>query len=336
MTGQLYNLLCDPYRLFQAWLKVARKRGATGVDSESVGDFERNAAKNIQRISVQLAQGQYEPSPLRTALIPKEQKGRFRRLGIPTVRDRIVFQAINAILQELWSEHFSPLSCAYKSGTGVAQAIETVADLLRRENFWFVKGDIRGCFDSLDWGILSQRLKEWLPDEALRALINKAVRVPVVHEGRINARGKGVPQGSPISPILANLYLYPFDYELLSHRIPVIRYADDWLVLVKNEREAAEAFHVAQAVLSTLLIQINEEKSGIGDLNRENILFLGHTINAHNIDAGPNGWKRFADALRELKSARSKSEVIAARGKLSNLRSFYRGAGDIDGTGRRP
>lgn len=329
MSDRLYRQLCDPRLLFQAWLRVLRKRGAAGVDSESINEFNQKAEKNILRISDLLCHGRYEPAPLRKTLIPKEQKGRFRCLGIPTVRDRIVFQAANALLQEFWRDLFSPLSFAYKSGVGVSQAIETVARLLRQNNLWFVKGDIRGCFDSLDWGILSQRLKEWLPDESMRALVNKAIRVPVVYEGRISSRRRGIPQGSPLSPILANLYLYPFDYELLRHRIPIVRYADDWLVLTKDERQAESAFHVARGILSTLLIEINPRKSGIGSLENEDILFLGHRINARSIDADPRGWARFADALRLLKSARGQAEAAQARGKLSSLRSFYRNVGEV-------
>lgn len=328
--GELYDQLCTPQLLFEAWHKVARKKGCTGVDSQSIREFEQRTQKNILQISEQLQQGQYEPAPLRAAQIPKETKGQFRRLGIPTVRDRIVFQAVNMLLQRAWNNSFSSLSFAYKCGTGVTDAISTAARLIRQKRFWFVKGDIHGCFDELNWDILSARLQEWLPDDSLRRLINKGIRVPSVSESRINTRYRGVPQGSPVSPILANLYLYPFDCEMLRHRYPLIRYADDWLILTRSEGEATEAFFTARAQLSTLLIQMNQTKSGIGDLNQESVIFLGHKIDAHRIDAGPKGWRRFADALTELKRARTESEITLARSKLSGLRSFFRNAGIIE------
>ena len=290
MNENLYRRLCEFQFLYESWLRVARKKGTSGVDSQGIQDFASSLKKNLLKIARALQEETYIPSPLRSVQIPKEQSGTFRRLGIPTIQDRVVFLGVNTLLQEVWTPRFSPFSFAYRPKMGVSDAVQTVSTLIRNGRHWFVKGDIRGCFDELNWDILSLTLKEWLPDEPLRRLINKALRVPVVSEGRILPRHKGVPQGSPLSPILANLYFYPFDYEMLSHRFPLVRYGDDWLTLTPSEKEAVDGFQMASEVLSRLLIEINTDKSGIGNLEEESVVFLGHKINAMSIDAGPRGW----------------------------------------------
>jgi group II intron reverse transcriptase/maturase len=330
METNLYCRLCDPRFLYESWLRVERKKGASGVDGQEIQDFALSLDKNLQKIARSLQRENYEPSPLRSVQIPKERKGTFRRLGIPAIKDRVVFQGANLLLQKLWTPRFSPFSFAYRPGAGVADAIRTVSAFIGNGKHWFAKGDIRGCFDSLDWDILSRALKEWLPDEPLRRLINKALRVPIVDEGRILPRHRGVPQGSPLSPILANLYLYPFDYEMICQRFPPIRYGDDWIILTSSEAGAADGFQCASAALSRILIDINTEKSGIGNLEEESIVFLGHKIDASSIDAGPNGWKKFSKAVSDLKNARNPEEFSCARGELLHLKSFYRNAGKIE------
>ena len=329
MNAHLYVQLCEPRFLYDAWLRVARKKGASGVDSQSINSFAFSAEKNILKISKALRDETYAPSPLRSVQIPKERPGAFRRLGIPTIQDRVVFQGVNVLLQKNWTPRFSPLSFAYRPGVGVYDAIEAIIELVKAGKCWFIKGDIRGCFDELNWDILSFALQEWLPDEPLRRLIQKALRVPTVQGGRIIPRRKGVPQGSPLSPILANLYLHPFDYEMLSRRFPLIRYGDDWIALSDSENAAVEAFQIAAASLFQLRIDINSEKSGIGNLEEEYIVFLGHKIDSTSIDACAKGWKRFAQALGKLENARTPEDAARARALLGSLKSFYRNAGRI-------
>jgi group II intron reverse transcriptase/maturase len=330
MSENLYYQLCEYRLLYDSWLRVARKKGASGVDGQEIRDFASSLEKNLQKIVRSLQKEDYDPSPLRSIQIPKERKGAFRRLGIPTIQDRIVFQGVNLLLQKQWTPRFSPFSFAYRPGVGVVEAIRTVSAFIKKDKHWFAKGDIRGCFDSLNWDILSLALKEWLQDEPLRRLINKAFRVPIVTEGRILPRHKGIPQGSPLSPILANLYLHTFDYEMIEQHFPPIRYGDDWIVLTSSESEAADGFQCAAAALSRIFIEINAEKSGIGSLEEESIVFLGHKISASGIDADLKGWKRFAKALGDFKNARTPEDLSHARGELTQLKSFYRNAGRIE------
>lgn len=324
----LYAQLCCPEFLLQAWKRVECRKGMAGTDGQTIDAFRRDRDRNVTRISDSLKNGTYAPSPLRGVKISKNGGG-FRRLGVPTVQDRIVFQGANRLLADVWDPLFAPLSFAYRSGRSIADAIDAVIERIRKDRVWFVKGDIRGCFDELSWDVLSACLRDWLPDESLRRLVNQAIRVPVVEGGQIRPRRRGIPQGSPLSPLLANLYLHSFDLQMLQQGFPVIRYADDWLLLVGSEPEAQAALQTAQGILSVLNIAINEEKSGIGNLRCESVAFLGHRIGAERIDADSSGWKRFLNALRQLQGAKTPSERIQARSALSHIRSMYRKSGAI-------
>lgn len=325
-----YERLCEPAFLYQSWRAVEKKKGGSGVDGQSIKDYSNHLERNLLLLAGHLKNESYEPSALRHVKI-KKANGRFRNLGIPTVIDRIVSHGIHRLLVEAWDPRFAPLSFAYRPNQGITEAIQTIIQLLLRRRFWFMRGDVRGCFDEINWSVLSSQLRDWVHDEALCRLINKALRVPVIAEGRIRQRRKGLPQGSPLSPILSNLYLHPLDMEMLSQGYPLIRYADDWVVLVESEREATDAFHLVQSALSLRCIELNQQKSGIGDLQEESILFLGHRIDALRIDAGPNGWHRFADALSTLKTAQGQQEIAQAKGQLAQIRSLYRHSGRIDG-----
>ncbi len=324
----LYAQLSQPEFLLRSWRFVESRKGVSGVDGQDIEMFRRHRDRNILKLSEALKSERYSPSPLRGTKIPKDN-GRFRRLGIPTIEDRVVFQGAHRLLSELWEPLFAPLSFAYRPGRSISDAVAAVAERIRSGKTWFVKGDIRGCFDTFNWDILSARLREWLPDEALRRLVNRALRVPIVEGGYIRRRCRGTPQGSPLSPLLANLYLHAFDLQMLRYGYPVIRYADDWLLLVGGEEEAKVAFQAAQASFSVLDVEMNREKSGIGDLRTESVDFLGHRIDAQKIDADSGGWRRFSEALKQLQNARDPSEQVEARAKLSHIRSMYRVAGAI-------
>ncbi len=327
--GGAYATLCSPDFLYESWLRVESKKGCSGVDGQEIREFGTGLEKNLLRISRELEEERYEPAPLRAVDIPKDAPGEYRRLGIPTVRDRVVFRGANILLQKLVDAQLSDTSFGYRNGRNIGDAVDAVAKLVRRGKTWFVRGDIRGCFDILDWEILSVTMRKFLSDQRLLRLLNKAIRVPVVRAGRILARNRGIPQGSPISPILANLYLHSFDSAMFRYGYSVIRYGDDWLILLESGEEALRCFENAVDALSRLKIDINREKSGIGDLRRAEIIFLGHRIGANRIEAGPNAWEWLSRALRDYKTSGDERIRRRAKGELINIQSAYRKSGEI-------
>lgn len=315
--------------LYSAWLRVERNRGGPGVDGETIEDFRKGLERKLSGLSKLLNREEYVPMPLRKSLIPKENGG-LRELGIPTIRDRIVFQAINTRLQSLWEPFFSPLSFAYRPGRGVNDAIGAIKKFLEDGRTWYIKGDIRGCFDSLNWELLSIMIRHSVDDPMLSRLLNRAIRVPIFHRGNLFTRRRGVPQGSPVSPILCNLYLHQFDVRMSERGYDVVRYGDDWLVLTFGEKEAVRGFYTAADILSDLRIEIAEGKSGIGDLSRESIVFLGYGIGAGEVTPSAKAWSSFNRAIGDLGRAHRQEDFVKARARLLHLGSQYRNSGRVD------
>nr|WP_321500798.1 reverse transcriptase domain-containing protein [uncultured Dethiosulfovibrio sp.] len=325
----LYEILCLPDFLYDSWLGIQSKKGSSGVDGQTIWQFEKDLGGNLLRLSQELEEERYDPSPLRGVKIPKEKPGDFRNIGIPTVRDRIVFRAVNTLLQEIWDHQFSPLSFGYRPGKGVRQAIKAVTRQTKKGKTWFVRGDIQGCFDSFDWDILTTIIDHAMPDPQLLQLLNKAVRVPVVEQGRIRSRSCGVPQGSSVSPILANLYLHIFDSTMNRWGYNIIRYGDDWIALIGNGESALECFYRAVDALEDLHISISPEKSGIGDLQHVAVDFLGFQIDAWGAEAGPKAWKWLSKAVEQYTTSENPLKREKARGELMNICQLYRRSSDI-------
>jgi group II intron reverse transcriptase/maturase len=252
------------------------------VDRETIDDFGKNMEFNLRRMTAQFESGSYRLSPLKCVPIPKDED-EARYIGIPTVKDRIILRAVNSHLTAIWDHYFSDLSFAYRQGRNCRGAARALCEMIERGCFWYVRGDIRGCFDSLDWDYLSAILHRAITDDDLRGFVEMSIRVPFVFDGTLYLRSRGVPMGSPVSPALANVYLHQFDAEMAELGYDVIRYGDDWICMSPDRQGAIERLRAACNVLSEMKIEINSSKSGVGDLRRDTITFLGYEINAYEI-----------------------------------------------------
>lgn len=272
-------LLCDPEFLTESWQLLRTKGNTPGIDGIDLTAFAANAEEKIRILAKRVASGNYRPYPYRMIKIKKKDGGK-RELAIPCVRDRIVQHAANRILNCIWDEYFMNSSFAYRKGRGTADAINETIRIIESGKTWYIKGDIHGCFDELDWEILSFLIKRWTESEILRKITEDAYRSPISIGDRLIHRNKGVPQGSALSPILANLYLHTLDYGLALRGIDFVRYADDWLLLCRDERDMAENFSIVSRFSEDLKIELNLDKTDIGDLKQESIQFLGYTVDA--------------------------------------------------------
>lgn len=280
-----------------AWAKVQRKNGAPGVDGETVGDFAERADRNLACVASDFENDTYELSPLKCIFIPKESGGT-RQIGIPVVRDRILLNAVNLYLLSQWDPLFSDSSFAYRPGRSCHDAIHALLCHIRSGRLWYVKGDIRGCFDSLDWEYLSALLRQAPINTGVRKLVNKSFRMPLVYRGDFYARSKGVPQGSPVSPTLANLYLHRFDMMMSELGYDVIRYADDWICMAGSRKRALGIFEAAADILADIGIEINHEKSAVGCLDSETVTFLGYDVNSRELASSSWGRSDMRRAIR--------------------------------------
>ena len=270
-----YDNLCDLSRLRQAWLRVEDSDGCAGVDGVTVEHFALNLDAELAALSRELTAGSYEPLPLIMFKVPKSAGGE-RVLRVPAVRDRVVQNALIAEILPAFEAEFEDCSFAYRKGRSVDQALDEIESLHQQGYEWLVDGDIRDYFDSVDHSLLFEMADKLVPDPRARLLIRKWVSARVYDGEKIVPLEKGLPQGAPISPLLANLYLDRFDERILEdHKL--VRFADDFLVLCKTEPKAAAAFRLTASLLADLKLNLAEEKSRVTNF-QDGFKYLGATF----------------------------------------------------------
>lgn len=266
-------------RLMGAWDRVRANAGAAGGDGVTVRRFEREAPRRIARLAEALADGGYSPGPIRRVQIPKPAGG-LRSLAIPCVGDRVVQTSAHLALGPLFESEFEPVSFAYRPGRGVEDAVRKV-DALRREGFvWLLDADIEGFFDNVPHQGLLDRLAQSLAAGPLSALIS----LWLTHAAPM---GRGLAQGSPISPLLANLYLDRADEALQGRGLRLVRFADDFVLLAKDRGGAEAARALAGRVLGDLGLSLNPDKTRVVSFD-QGFKFLGHLfVRSMVLKSGP-------------------------------------------------
>jgi CRISPR-associated protein Cas1 len=266
-AAELFALICDANTLTIAWAKVRGNRGGPGGDGETIALFSRQAGARIERLARELAAGTYRPGPLRRLMIRKKGGGD-RLLAIPCVADRIVQTAAAGLLADVLDPEFEDASHAYRLGRGVATAVARVSALQRQGYTHVVDGDIRAYFDSVPHAPLLARLGRSIADRRLVDLV-------ALWLDGFDDDGIGLPQGAPISPVLANLYLDEVDEAIETAGVRLVRYADDFLLLCKGEALAAGALERIAALLADRGLELKPEKTRIVRF-QDGFKFLGH------------------------------------------------------------
>jgi len=270
----IYQDLVEPARLEDAFEHIVEHSVAPGVDGCAPGDYKDGYDLLAVRLSADLHSGTYRPSPLLGFVAPKDGS-RLRPLAIPTVRDRMAQRAACDLLSPAIETLLEDCSYAYRKGfsrAGAARAIERAYD----EGFRYVlDADINSFFDAVEWMRLFAKLEALFPFEPLVRLIEEWIRVPVMFEGRRIERERGLPQGIPVSPLLANLFLDEFDEELLGRDYRLVRFADDFIVLCKDVEAAHQAREDARKALARIGLKLNEEKTAVRSFD-EGFSYLGY------------------------------------------------------------
>jgi group II intron reverse transcriptase/maturase len=266
----LWEELVRPTTLRAAWQRVLRRGGGPGPDGVTVEAFAMEAERQLRLLAMELRAGSYHPRPPRWVEVPKRQGG-VRRVAVLCVRDRVVQQALHRILSPLWSRRFAPCSYAYRPGRSALQAVAAVERELAVGRVWVVDADIASFFDSVPHGPLWALLDEWIPDPRVRQLVKTCVAATSPEVGR------GLAQGAPLSPLLANLYLHRFDTALLEAGYSLIRYADDFVILCATRQQAEAAWRMAERLLRRLGLALNPDKTRIVHRD-EGFTFLGYTF----------------------------------------------------------
>ena len=275
--------------VWEAYLRVKENKGAAGVDEQSIEDFEKKLKKNLYKIWNRMSSGSYFPPPVRTVKIPKKNGGE-RKLGIPTVADRIAQQVVKARLEPELEPVFHADSYGYRPGKSALDAVGQARERCWR-NDWVIDLDIKGFFDNLDQNLLLRAVKKHAPEPWIVLYIERWLKAPGQEEdGQLIPREKGTPQGGVASPLLANLFLhYALDRWLTVNypRVPFERYADDVIVHCRTERHAQEVKAAIAKRLQTCGLELHPEKTKIvyckddfrkGTYPNEKFDFLGYTF----------------------------------------------------------
>jgi RNA-directed DNA polymerase len=261
-----------------AWIRVRSNDGAEGVDGQSVAGFEEVLDEQLDKLSQELRTDTYQPLPVRRHLIPKAgQPGKFRPLGIPTIYDRVCQQALLNRLEPIFEPVFDDASFGYRKGRSTKDALRKIWKELEAGAEWIVDADLKDFFGSVDHEKLLTLVAQRVSDGRVLRLIRGMLKAGVLAEGQRLPTEQGTPQGGIISPLLSNILLTPFDREMRRRGYRLTRYADDWVVTCHTRAEAQRALAEATALLKTLGVTLNADKTRIVHVH-VGFEFLGYKI----------------------------------------------------------
>lgn len=282
--------------LQQAYARVRRNKGAAGVDGMEVTELGDYLKVHWPTHRQELLEGRYRPQPVRTVEIPKPGGGK-RRLGIPTVLDRLIQQALHQVLSPVFEPGFSDASYGFRPGRNAGQAVQKAREYVEAGHPWVVDIDLESFFDRVNHDMLMARVARQVKDKRVLKLIRAYLNAGVCDGGLVTARREGTPQGGPLSPLLSNILLTDLDRELERRGHRFCRYADDCNIYVRSERAGERVLaSLTQYLEGKLKLRVNRQKSGVGRPGERK--FLGYRIVGH----GDRVWLAVApEALRRLK-----------------------------------
>lgn len=249
--------------LVKAMERVQRNKGAPGVDGMTVEELPDHLREHWRSIRVKLDAREYQPSPVKQVVIPKPDGGE-RLLGIPTVQDRLIQQAMHQVLSEEYEPEFSDHSYGFRPGRSAHDAVRKARGYVEDGNVWVVDMDLAKFFDTVNHDRLMSRLKRDIEDKRVLWLVNQYLKAGVMVEGVVVERYKGTPQGGPLSPLLSNIVLDELDRELERRGHLFVRYADDCNIYVRSQRAAERVLaSTRRYVEGKLRLQVNESKSAV-------------------------------------------------------------------------
>lgn len=309
----LYGQLLSLRRLYDAYRHVRKNKGAPGIDGQTVETFGENLNVELPRLLLELQNKSYVATAVKRVTISKEGGGE-RNLGIPTVRDRIVQQALRSILEPIFDPDFHPSSYGYRKGRSCHHAITKAHQFIREHHRkWVVDMDLSKCFDTLDHEIIISQFRERVTDGSILSLIEQFLKSGVMIGFEHDDTNLGSPQGGVISPLIANVYLDKFDQWMMKRGHRIIRYADDILLLCKSKGASANALKVAKGYLEgELELTVNAEKTHIAHSD-EGIHYLGVvicTVRTHIQDKKLRAFKAKVKRMTRRNHGKNLKEII--------------------------
>jgi len=303
-----------------AWKRVRANKGAPGVDGITIDDFPHQFRPLWADIRASLNAGTYQPKPVLRVEIPKPTGGT-RPLGIPTVLDRLIQQSIAQVLTPIFDPEFSASSFGFRPGRSAHDAVRQLREYLRQGYRIAVDIDLAKFFDTVNFDLLMTMVGRKVRDKRVLALIGRYLRAGVEVAGRLEKTRLGVPQGGPLSPLLANILLDHLDKELEIRGHKFVRYADDFVILVKSQRAGERVMGSVRNYLTRhLKLTVNEDKSQVARSDR--ISFLGFVFKGTRIIWSDKAYKEFR---RRVRKYTGRSWFVSMKYRLNKLAEYLRG-----------
>lgn len=325
LEDQLLEKIIDRDNMNRAFKKVKKNKGAAGIDDMGIDELLDHLKENGKGLVEAIQAGKYRPKPVKRVEIPKEEKGKTRKLGIPTVVDRVVQQSIAQVLTPIFEEQFSDNSFGFRPGRSAHGAMKRCKEFIDDGYKYVVDMDLEKYFDTVNQSKLIEVLSRTIKDGRVISLIHKYLRAGVVEKHTFRETGQGVAQGGPLSPLLSNIMLNELDKELEKRGHRFVRYADDLTIFVRSRKSAKRTLRkIHPFIEKKLFLKINEEKTATGYVGR--IKFLGFGFYVYKgkarLRVHPKAIKKMKSRIKEL-TARSYGLSNSERPK--KLRQYIMG-----------
>lgn len=299
--GKWFSLMDKVYSrtvLLSAFYKVQANGGAPGVDRQTIEMFEKRLNENLAYVSDQLRKGTYRPQAIRRTYIPKPGSTEKRPLGIPTVRDRVVQSAIRAVIEPIFERDFAERSYGFRPGRGCKDALRQVETLLKTGHVWVVDADLKSYFDTIPHEPLMQEIKTRISDGKVLGMLEAYLKQEILDSAKSWTPEEGAPQGAVLSPLLSNIYLDPLDKLMAARNVEMVRYADDFVILCKSEKEAQAALRMVKEWTSKRGLKLHPEKTHIVDVTQGGFDFLGYHFEKNTRWPRKKSLQKFKDTIR--------------------------------------
>ena len=322
-TNRLMEEICERENLKQALQQVKANKGSAGVDGMTVGGITDYLKQHWPAIREQLLSGTYEPKPVRRVEIPKPDGG-VRKLGIPTVLDRLIQQAVMQVLQKQWDSTFSDHSYGFRPGRSAHQAVAQAQQYIAAGYGWVIDLDLEKFFDRVNHDKLMGQIAKRVEDKRLLKLIRAFLNAGVMENGLVSPSVEGTPQGGPLSPLLSNLVLDELDRELERRGHRYVRYADDSNIYVRSERAGQRVMEsITRFITQKLKLKVNETKSAVARPQERKFLGFSFTDGPEiKRTIAPKALERFKHRIREV-TLRAKG--VSLETTIAELASYLRG-----------
>ena len=321
VRGNVWFSLVDKvyadWTLARAWAKVQSNAGACGVDGITIGHFSKDSQSRLLAVKEHLKEGTYQPKPVKRVMIPKPGSAEKRPLGIPTVRDRVVQTAMRMVMEPIFEREFALQSYGFRPGRGCKDALRRVDELLQSGLVHVVEVDIKGYFDSIPHDRLLKLVREHIADGRVLKLVEAFLKQGVLAQSEkiegyemkeIEELESGTPQGGVISPLLANIYLNPLDWQMSREGHQMVRYADDMVILCPDAQSAERVLQSLRQWMEQAGLTLHPEKTKIVDMGQPKAYFdfLGYRFQRGKTQGRlkrfirPKSVKKIKEALKPL------------------------------------